>query len=189
VQARSRVLLLGRPSAFLSDSEQYFVLRGTERKGTQQYLVPDAPNYRQLILPEFSLEQALAFIRRYAAYRSVKLKAIRGEEYQMPALEPRLCDIQDDAELSTLVLRPVQAKMLADLAIDPHVEWRSFSRYELFEQFVSRITEREASRPTRGTFDQATRTKFVELVAWWLWRKGGISAGQAAALGKLPAQI
>jgi hypothetical protein len=175
VQSRSRVLLLGRPSAFLSDSEMYFVLRGTQRNGERQYLVPDAPNYRQLTLPEFSLEQALTFIRRYAAYQSAKLAAIRGVEYQMPALEPRLENIQHDTELGALVLRPVQAKMLADLAIDPNVEWRSFSRYELFEQFVSRITEREASKPTRGTFDQATRTKFVEHVAWWLWRKGGTS--------------
>jgi hypothetical protein len=103
------------------------------------------------------------------------LSAIRGSEYQMPELEPRLEAIHRDGELAALVLRPVQAKMLADLAIDPNVEWRSFSRYELFEQFVSRITEREASKPTRATFDQITRTKFVEQVAWWLWQRGGAS--------------
>jgi hypothetical protein len=165
----SRVVLLGRPSALLSEDEELYVLRGKRRAGDQVFTVPGAPDYLELRLAQFSAEQALAFMRRYASYRMQAQAAFRGATTETFDVNGRIEGLRENPDMMALVLRPVQAKMLADLAIDPEVTWRSFNRYELFREFISRITEREARKPTRSVFIQQVRESFIRKVAWWMW--------------------
>jgi hypothetical protein len=180
--ANSRVLLLGRPSALLSEDEELFVLRGMRRTKNQTYLVPGAPEYVQLTLGEFSGDQAMEFIRRYATFRGATHSAMRGPDYRHVDIEARIQSIQTDPEMMGLVARPVQARMLADLAIDPEVKWRSFSRYELYREFIERITEREASKPSRSAFHHDARLSFIRRVAWWVWGRATASGFNLADL-------
>lgn len=184
--ANARVILLGRPSALLSDDEELYVLRGKRRTGNQIFTVSGAPEYQQLRLAEFSAQQALAFIRQYASYRVRMSLAIRAPDLGALDVEPRIQGLESDPEMLALVLRPVQAKMLADLAIDPEVTWRSFTRYELYQEFIGRITEREARKPTRSVFHQEVRLTFIRKVAWWLWRR---SSSAGFNLAELPDSV
>jgi hypothetical protein len=77
--SNSRVLLLGRPSALLSGDEELFVLRGKRRAGDRTYTVSGAPEYRQITMREFSSEQAMQFMRGYAAFRAATDAALRGD--------------------------------------------------------------------------------------------------------------
>lgn len=171
-EGHSRVLLLGRPSALLSDEEEMYVLRGTRRAGEQLFTVQGAPDYLELRIAPFSLEQALAFMHRYAGVRLQSQAHLRGNATETVDLQSRIEGLRTDPEMMALVLRPVQAKMLAELAMDPEVRWRSFNRYELYREFVSRITEREARKPTRSLFSQQVRESFIRRVAWWAWSSG-----------------
>ena len=81
-----------------------------------------------------------------------------------------------------LIGRPVQARMLADLAIDPEVQWRSFSRYELYQEFIERITEREGRKPTRARLNVQVRRRFIRRVAWWVWGTAGAAGFDIADL-------
>jgi hypothetical protein len=180
--AFTRVLLLGRPSAFMSDAEALFVLRGKRRRGSQLFSIEGAPEYRQLELQEFSSTQALSFIRNYAAYRSSLDSALRDNDSKCVDIDDRLDSIRADPEMMSLILRPVQAKMLADLAIDPEVHWRSFTRYELFREFIQRIVSREASKPTRAAVHADARLIFLRRLAWWVWTKARSSGFRAADL-------
>jgi hypothetical protein len=171
--SQSRVLLLGRPSALLSGDEENFVLRGKRRTGNKTYSVPGAPEYQQLAMREFSDEQAMAFMHGYTTFRATTDAAIRGKQSTDVDVEARIRSIQRDPEMIGLIGRPVQARMLTDLAIDPEVQWRSFSRYELYREFVARITEREAQKPTRGAFSPEARLRFIRRVAWWVWGRAG----------------
>lgn len=181
----ARVLLLGRPSALLSEDQELFVLRGKRRAGNQIFTVTGAPEYVQIRLREFSSTQAIDFIRRYATYRSSAHSAIRSEPLEKVDIEARIESIRTDPEMMGLVTRPVQAKMLADLSIDPEVQWRSFSRYALYREFIGRITEREALKPTRSTFHQEDRLSFARRVAWWTWRRASSSGFNIAELPDL----
>jgi hypothetical protein len=169
--ANSKVLLLGRPSAFASDDEHAYILAGKRRHGDQFTRVPDAPIYTELHLKEFFPSQALDFMTRYAAAQGPVMAEVRGEGYDAHMLKERLDRIANDPELMTLVLRPVQAKMLADLAMDPGVQWRSFSRYGLYAEFIERIIQREVEKPTRSAFAFDERLDFHRLLAWMLWTR------------------
>jgi hypothetical protein len=177
--ACTRVLLLGRPSALMSDDEYLFVLRGKRRSGSLMLHVEGAPDYLELALRPFTSEQALAFMEMYAGYRSAADAASRADTSTFTEINTRLESIRQDAEMMSLILRPVQAKMLADLAIDPGVNWRSFTRYELYSEFVRRITDREARKPTRSAVDGSTRLKFLRKLAWWVWTRSSSSGFRA----------
>ena len=170
---RTRVLLLGRPSALLSEEQESFVLRGQYHAGSQVYSVAGAPEYRLLRLRGLSDERALEFIRNYATYRSAEQAATQGRQVARAEVAARIESIKADPEMMGLIGRPVQAKMLADLAIDPRVKWRSFSRYELYREFIERIGTREANKPTRALFDGRARLSSIRRVAWWVWTGPG----------------
>lgn len=184
VTAGSKVILLGRPNALLSDVEELFVLKGVRKDREKVFSIPGAPEYIELSLQPFSEEQAIAFINGYAAYRAENDAAVRGKLTPLDEISRRLEEVRHDEKLKELIVRPVQAKMIADLAIDPNAEWRSFSRYELYDEFVSRIINREALKPTRQSFDEQQRRQFIEQVAWWLWRKGGVAGFDVEGLPK-----
>lgn len=174
VSPNSRVLLLGRPSALLSDAEELFVLRGLQKKGNRQFEVPGAPEFKEVQLQRFSEDQAINFMSQYASYQaSNSLKA--SEALSSEDFSARIDHIRNDDELKELIGRPVQAKMLADLAVDPNVEWRSFTRFELYEEFIERITQRESVKPTRQVFSEVDRVRFIRDIAWWLWRRSNES--------------
>jgi hypothetical protein len=69
VVATSRVILLGRPSAFLSDAEHTWVLRGVRQIGANSFRMSDWPEYRELHLAPFSEQDAFKFIHDYLTYR------------------------------------------------------------------------------------------------------------------------
>jgi hypothetical protein len=196
--ACARVVLLGRPSALLSEDEESYVLKGQRRVAGQLFTVTGAPEYHELRIAAFTEDQAIDFIRKYASYRAESNAAIRGKQSAPLDIEERIESLQSDPQMMTLILRPVQARMFADLAIDPEVRWRSFSRYELYQEFIERITEREARKPARSAFGQDVRLRFIRRVAWWLWRRSS-SAGfnieeipaalLGASAGVMPANV
>lgn len=182
--ANSRVVLLGRPSALLSEDEEIYVLRGKRRTGNRLLTVAGAPEYRELRLAEFSVERATEFMLSYASYRARMDSVLRGQALASVDVNHRIEALRQDPEMTALIVRPVQAKMLADLAIDPDTTWRSFTRYELYKEFIERITERESRKPTRARFPQQSRLSFIRKVAWWAWRR---SSSLGFNIDELPA--
>jgi hypothetical protein len=168
VTTNSRVLLLGRPSAFVSDSEEHHVLRGMQRIGVKEIELPGAPEYQLLKLAQFTEKQAFEFVENYTKKNGPRLKSIRGQTYDHEKTRARVADVRLHADLIALIQRPMQAKMIADLAIDGKVEWRSFNRFQLYEIFVNRIFQREMEKQVRRPLTLDTRFAFHQRLAWWL---------------------
>jgi hypothetical protein len=171
--AESRLLLLGRPSALLSDDEESFALHGRSRLGKHTQHVPGITPYRQLSLQEFSGIQVMEFIQRYANFLSVADTRLRRSDTETSDRDSRIRSIHNDPEMINLASRPVQAKMLVELSIDPGVQWRSFTRYGLYKEFITRITDREIIKRARAGFPAEVRLSFIRQVAWWVWRRTG----------------
>lgn len=166
VEGQARILLLGRPTIFRDDYERQYALHGLREN---QLRVPDAANYVELGLCEFDESRALMMMAAYgevAIERRMKkgVDSVSAEEFS-----ERLGYIKQDGEMTTLSRRPVQAKMLVDLAVEPQVEWRRFSRYELYSEFVYQFLEREAKKIARKRFTQEQRAGFQRQLAWWMW--------------------
>ena len=182
VVPKSRVILLGRPSALLSENEEMFVLRGIDRRQSQDLEVPGAPEYRILELREFTTQEALEFINGYVKFRARRV--IRDALTSDVEIRERITTVSRDTELSSLARRPVQARMIANLVTDSQVRWRSFSRYELYDVFITRLIERELDKVARLGIGFQTRIKFHETIASWLWQRSGAIAFNLAELPK-----
>ena len=167
--ASARVLLLGRPTAFLSEEEERHILSGGRRGANQPLTITSALECDELSMWESSTVRAIEYVRRHALHRSRRYATFRKAGSREVNIEERIQSIQENAEIVTLARRPVQAKILADLVIDSEVQWRSFNRYDLYREFISRISAREALKTTRRKITQETRLRFLRRVAWWVW--------------------
>lgn len=182
VSGNSRVLLLGRPSVFQSDMEQGVVLRGVKLIDDKLIQTPvGAPQYKLLTIKPFTGEAALEFSHRYMR----ALLRTNGDSESEAFITRRVTEIRDGG-YDDLIRRPVQAKMLTELAADASVRLERFSRYGLYKHFIDHIIDREMEKPGRQAIAGAIRRTFICDLAWWLWRTGRNSG---CRLDEVPASL
>lgn len=185
-KGRSKVLLLGRPSAFTSAEEHVHVLRGMKRHGEGWRRLPDWPEFREHELQEFSPESRAEFVKAYLRFRMSRLAPdARKNEAWIAARAAEVNRLADhDPEIFG---KPVHAKILTDLAADPQVDLSRFadgvSRWQLYETFFHSLVERETEKEARRPVSERDRLDFVRAIAFWLWaQKGGSTDFHAADL-------
>jgi hypothetical protein len=181
VVENSKVLLLGRPSAFLSEQEHNLVLRGTQRHGSKNIKEPGWPEYEEVKLAEFTPETAYAFMAAYLKFAQRNARATGTRTIDEATAEKRMAEVRAIG-FEYLIGRPVQARMLADIAADTTVGLREFSRFELYEIFITRLVEREQTKAVRQKISVEARREFIRNVAWWLWHQGSASGFNSSDL-------
>jgi hypothetical protein len=164
VVGKSKIVVLGRPSAFLSEDEQNLVFKGESKVGDQILRTPGAPVYKEIEIADLALERAYSVVGRYASYyRKRDNQSIEDIDQRMNAL--RSYGIDD------IVTRPVHAKMIASLVSDSKVTIRKFTAYDIFDLFIKQTIEREVlEKPVRKAFGIKDRRRFARRVAWTVWR-------------------
>ncbi len=83
-------------------------------------------------------------------------------------IDTRLKQIKS-LNLDDLVKRPVQARMLAQILLNPKNSLDTVSKYDLYNMFIDDCFAREEEKPERRKTDRALRKKFMQDIAWWLW--------------------
>ncbi len=168
----SRVLLLGRPSAFTSDDEHIEVLRGRRRwAGGGHRRLPDWPEFREYDLEPFSPAERADFVERYLDYHARIANTTVGA--RSPADRAREVNTIADQEQDVFG-KPVHARILVELALDPSIDLNALAanvtRWTLYTEFFQSLAEREASKPARRPIEPEARLTFLRSVALWLWR-------------------
>lgn len=168
----SRVLLLGRPSAFTSDDEHIEVLRGRRRwAGGGHRRLPDWPKFREYDLEPFSPAERADFVERYLDYHARIASTTTGG--RSPADRAREVNSIADEEPDVFG-KPVHARILVELALDPSIDLSALAanvtRWTLYTEFFLSLAEREASKPARRPIEPEARLTFLRSVALWLWR-------------------
>lgn len=170
LEGNAKILVAGRPNAFLSDNEHAWILKGARVQGDQVIRIPGAPEYTELSLAFFSDENVRDFLKRYLR---VKTAANLGNNRSIDDwIVDRVSEfekIQTRGELH----RPVHLKIYADIAAEPDVKLENLSTYELYSIATSRISEREGEKLVRKKIDSEMRQRVIERVAWWLWDSFG----------------
>jgi hypothetical protein len=169
VGGRAKVIVAGRPNAFLSDDEHSWALRGIRTAGERVLRLPDSPEYIELEIQAFSEDDAREFLRRYL--RAQKKRILTVDEIPTEAselIERRVADFSR-IKRRDAILRPVHLRIFSDLAADETVELRDFSVFELYDISTRQVAEREAGKPERALIDPVKRQAAIEEVAWWLW--------------------
>ena len=172
VQSQAKVVLSGRPNAFLTEDEHEELLHGKRQVKGEWRSIPDAPNYTELRLRGFTATEMKAFVTAYLQVQgsSEKEKLTRSAGTRISgALEtPQHNHIVQLAE------RPVQLKMILDVL----PEWKGgrldkLTLTTLYSEFIDLIIRRESAKSTRQRFSIKQRREFARDLAWWMWKQGG----------------
>ena len=155
----SKILLLGRPDFIESEEEKS---RLTSSRFHNIPLKADsAPDFDSLRMVFLSKEEYLKLIRNF-------LNTAPDTTSRRKPLD-QLISIVESLNLGDILSRPVQAKMLAEVAADPDVDLSAISRFILYDLFIKRILRREEEKSVRRHLGTAERLHFMRLLAWWLW--------------------
>lgn len=165
---RAKVIIAGRPNAFLSDDEHNWALRGTRVSGDRVIKLPDWPEYRELSIEPFSKAEAELFLRRYLENHISRGHGLSDEDRAW--IQSRV-DEFDRFASHEVTSRPVHLKIFADLAKNKELTLRDFTVFELYEIAADQTQQREMEKPERIGISGATRRQVIEEVAWWLWEK------------------
>jgi hypothetical protein len=147
VTENSRVIVAGRPNAFLSDAEHSWALRGTRISAERVIKLPDWPEYEELSIQPFSLTESEAFLRRYLA-NSVRKSGRQFDDTERAWIDSRIQEF-DALSKREEVSRPVHLKIFAELATDKSFTLRDYSVFELYEIAADQTIEREMAKPER----------------------------------------
>jgi hypothetical protein len=171
VVQNSRVIIAGRPNAFLSDQEHSWALRGTRISGEQTIRMPGSPEYIELTIQPFSKAEAQSFLRRYLT-QYLRNSGEDPSGVNAEWVESRVSEFENLTH-SDDFKRPVHLRIFADIATNRKVVLKDFSVYELYEIATQLTIDREMEKPERLPIDGEKRAKFLQDVAWWLWEKDG----------------
>lgn len=181
VDGASKVILLGRPTAFLSENERISVLRGTRPIGRTRVRAPGAPTYREINLQPFTPMQLRSFVGAYLE----RSQRVTGHAISDELLTKRRDEIADPRN-EELLSRPIHARMMGDLATDPAFDMANLSRFALYDHFVDELIRRELAKPGRGRLYKANdRRTFAADLAWHLWTEPA-STGLGCRVDDLP---
>jgi len=128
---QSKVIISGRPSAFLSESVKEEVLSGVAPVGRFRSSSTRLATWPQKTLSLFTEDETRAFFRTYMIYLIESRPHQFTEMLRIEEVESRISTVLDQLQAS-LYTRPVHAKLIAELAIDPTFSFAQFTEYELY---------------------------------------------------------
>lgn len=167
VEGDARVILLGRPSAFSSGEERQYLLHGRRMLEGQIGRDTDKPDYVEVRLQPFSKEQVAIFVERFLRYKSDNV-APGAEPLSEETIQARLKEIKDN-DYGDLLERPVQARMLAELATSHSRPLGELTRFTLYKRFMDELIRREMKKEARQQFSSDVRRRFSQQLSWWMW--------------------
>ncbi|MDJ0643790.1 MAG: NACHT domain-containing protein, partial [Erythrobacter sp.] len=180
-EGRSKLIILGRPNAFLTDDEHLHVLQGVRRVSGRVRNLADWPKFSEWQLAPFNKDERDSFIDRYLSY--IFSSGGQGECDAHPSLDDER--IESAKSLATrepeIFSKPVHAKILTELAADPAFDIETFSegitRWHLYQEFFASLFERESLKEARRPISERQRQRFLGQLAVWLWtEKSGVTS-------------
>jgi len=185
VAGQSKIILIGRPTAFLTDDEHQYALHGVRSYQGRTLRDLDWPDYHEIHLEPLTERQVEVFLRRYLEWRT------GGEEGNLKSQEiMRLLKRGADnvsKQLLDLASRPVQLRMIAEIL--PQLKTNQISRLTvttLYDIFIDQIIEREQSKLARIELGVRPRRRFARELAWWLWVE---KKGTALTATEIPEEL
>lgn len=169
IHPQSKLIILGRPTAFLSEDEYQELVRGNKQLLSHTISLGTA-KYREVSLAPFSGSQVRRFLERYVPYRlrTEKTSGLRDERL----IYDRIRAVSNKT-LADIAQRPVQLRMLAEILPTFKGNIKSITLADLYGHFIDEILKRETSKLTRRTLSVSERRLFARRLAWYMWRAGG----------------
>ncbi len=171
VLQQSKVILSGRPSAFLSREEHMEFLRAMRMRNGREIPIADQPQFGEVRLAQFNETQISTFIDKYREY--LVSERSQGKVTRIP----EKAEFLRSPVLMEIARRPVQLKMLFVVLPAYPRDIDQLSVRELYSFFVDLLLEREASKDARKMVGEGSLKSFLEALAYFVWLKGGEFVG------------
>ncbi|WP_299962331.1 hypothetical protein [uncultured Roseobacter sp.] len=159
-RGKSKAIILGRPDAFFDDQEETDVIDALLSNANIE-----GDNLRKFEVDLFCRNEVQMYIDRF-----IESKNLSREELN-------LINGLQDSEYEILS-RPVQLSMFTKITRTySRREYRTLTRYKLYEEFIKRFTTREEEKPARSLIAQGDnfqlgyddpRSEFMQNLAWWI---------------------
>lgn len=172
ISEHSKVIILGRPTAFLNDEEYRHALRGIRSIGGLRVREPDWPEYKEHHLAPFTETQARQFLQKYLSYRR-DTSTDTAERHKIEHVIEIEIDNIFAKNFLDLSRRPVQLKMLAEILPSWKGNLERLTVSQLYSSFIDIIIEREQDKIARRHFDLKERRSFARQLAIFLWLDKG----------------
>jgi hypothetical protein len=169
--SKSKILLLGRPNALTSESAS-LLISGIGIMGGQSYLDSDFPAWRELNLEFFSPTEGEEFLLKYLSFANIRNKNFLDEVEINSRVKEVVGDIHPD-----ILQRPVQARIVGQLAANPKYSFKNSNRFKLYNDFVERMIGRDQEKRARRIIPPESRRAFLEDLAWWAWTRVDTAQG------------
>lgn len=165
VPPQSKVILTGRPTAFLNESERKEFLHAIRSHKGVEIALEGRPDFSEVTLAAFDDEQIERFIDRY---RSGLLSTPR-EEGAPPV--PSKEDFFKSETIMEIARKPLQLRMLFDVLPLYSGSLDELTVRELFTLFVGLTIERESEEPALQRFPAPQRRAFLARLVFYMWHK------------------
>jgi hypothetical protein len=163
----SKIILLGRPTAFENDEEHAEALHG-QISGPLVTTRDPHVDYYEVELASLESHQIRQFLELYLAYVAEKGRPFDIERVWRQVQSRQLRDISR---------RPVQLRMLAKILPEYAGEIEDLNLVTLYDTFVNQIIHevmiREEAKRNRLAFDRTVRREFLARLAFWMWEHRG----------------
>jgi len=161
VLPNSKVLLLGRPDAIITGEEHNVLMKGRQQFSNVEIRDNISAEFEEVRLDFFSKPEYLEFLRQY-------ISCFYDQDDASAYSERRLNEIRT-LGVDDLIRRPVQARMLAQILLNPKNSIEKISRYDLYNMFIEDCLSREEEKPQRRKLERSIRKRFMQDLSWWLW--------------------
>lgn len=184
VAGRAKVIIGGRPSAFLNEEEYIEALHGRRLVLGEFRRMLDWPDYREFHLLPFSEDQIREFIVAYADVLSQRQRSALDE----PKVAKLVADLesQKNGYLFGLASRPVQLRMILEILPTWGEDVDALTLTALYSEFVDLIIRRESAKRSRQRFSLTERREFAMDLAFYMWNEG---LGSTISYAKVPARL
>jgi hypothetical protein len=168
IAGNSKVILLGRPNAFLNDDEHFFALRGLKKTALGNIRESEWPEYYELEIESLTVPQIELFLKKYFDYKISKSKNNIEVNKLIHARDNKAKKISDK-KIREISSRPVQLKMISDLLPHTTTDIENLTTTLLYSEFIDLILAREYEKESRLNITKDERRKFSRLIAIFLW--------------------
>lgn len=161
VRPNSKVILLGRPSAILSGEEHELLVKGKRHSSGVDISDEIGIHFLEIRIDFFTPTEYLEFVTKY-------LRTNYSGPNKDDFIAGRLKELED-ANISEVLRRPVQARLLSQILLHPNNSIEKISKYDLYNLFVDECLARESRKHARQRTSSNTLRRFMQDLAWWLW--------------------
>lgn len=165
----SKIVLLGRPNAFINDDEYNYAIRGVKNTALGIIKDPSWPTYYELELDLLLPNQIQEFLYNYYSFKISTTTNIKEINQLYHARDYKAKNITDK-RIRDVSSRPVQLKMLADLLPFTSTSVEDITTTILFNEFVDLILDREYEKESKLNISKRERRRFSRLIAMFLWK-------------------